>query len=124
MLKLACGAAVIIVVLVGPVFVELIERNVESFFLLIGVLTAYTIGRFSSAVVWAALIEPLPFTLAVLICGSIFRLLRDYFDEILHRLDRLLDPGVLCFCLATTLPCPVLRIRASSDANTGKVEKT
>ena len=86
MLKLAFGAAVIVVVLVGPVFVEVIERNVESFFLLMGVLTAYSIGRFSSAVVSAALIEPLPFTLAVLMCGSIFRLLRDYFVEIFHRL--------------------------------------
>jgi predicted cation transporter len=103
MLKLAFGTAVIIAVLVGPVFVEVIERNVEPFFLLIGVLTAYTMGRFSSAVVWDALIEPLPFTLAVLICGSIFRLLRDYFDHILHRIGQLLDPGILCFCLAITL---------------------
>jgi predicted cation transporter len=103
MLQLAFGTAVIIAVLVGPVLVGGIERNVEPFFLLIGVLTALLMGRFSSAVISAALIEPLPFTLAVLICGSIFRLLRDYFDRILDRLRRLLDPGILCFGLAITL---------------------
>jgi predicted cation transporter len=103
MLKLAFGTAVIIAVLVGPVFIEVIERNVEFFFLLIGVLTAYALGRFSSAVVRAALIEPLPFTLAVLVCGTIFHLLRDYFDQILRRLARLLDPPILCFCLAIIL---------------------
>ena len=103
MLKLAFATSVIIVVLVGPVFFEVIERNVELFFLLIGVLTASIMGRFSSTVVWDALTEPLPFTLAVLICGTIFRVLRDYFDQLLHRLQLLLAPRILCFCLAITL---------------------
>jgi predicted cation transporter len=103
MLKLTFGAAIIIVVLVGPVFIGVIERNVEFFFLLIGVLTAYTMSQFSSAVVRAALIEPLPFTLAVLVCGSVFSLLRDYFNELLYRLGELLNPRILCFCLAITL---------------------
>ena len=103
MLKLAFATAVIIVVLVGPVFIEVVERNVELFFFLIGILTAYIMGRFSSAVVWDAMTEPLPFTLAVLICGTIFRVLRDYFDQMLHRLGRLLDPRILCFCLAIAL---------------------
>ena len=103
MVKLAFATSVIIVVLVGPLFIELIERNVEFFFFLIGLLTAYITGRLSSAEVWAALTEPLPFTLAVLVCGTTFRLLRDYFDQMLRRLARLLDPRILCFCLAITL---------------------
>jgi predicted cation transporter len=103
MLKPAFATLVIIVVLVGPIFIEVIERNVEFFFLLIGLLTACIMGQFSWAMVLASLTEPLSFTLAVLICGAIFRLLRDYFDHILGRLARLLDPRILSFCLALTL---------------------
>jgi predicted cation transporter len=103
MLKPALATSVIIVVLVGPIFIEVIERNVEFFFLLIGLLTAWIMGQFSWAMVLASLTEPLSFTVAVLVCGAIFRLLRDYFDHILGRLARLLDPRILSFCLVLTL---------------------
>ena len=60
-------------------------------------------GQFNAALVWAALSEPLPFTLAVLVFGATFRLLRDYLDQLLRRVIRLLDPRILCFCLAIIL---------------------
>ena len=103
MVTLALATLVIVVVLLGPVFIKAIERNVELFFLLIGVLTACVMGRFDAALVRAALSEPLSFTAAVLVFGATFRLLRDYLDQLLRRIIRLLDPRILCFCLAIIL---------------------
>ena len=51
MVILTLATLVIVVVLLGPVFVETIERNVEVFFLLIGVLTACVMGQFNMALV-------------------------------------------------------------------------
>ena len=103
MLTLALATLVIVVVLLGPVFIEAIERNVELFLLLIGVLTACIMGQFKAALVLAALSEPLSFTVAVLVFGATFRLLRDNLDQLLRRVIRLLNPRILCFCLAIIL---------------------
>jgi predicted cation transporter len=99
----ALATLVIVVVLLGPVFIGAIERNVELFFLLVGVLTACLMGQLSVALVRAALSEPLPFTLAVLVFGATFRALRDYLDRQLRRAIRVLDPRIICFCLAVFL---------------------
>ncbi len=103
MLRLVFTMLVIAVVLLGPVLVEAIDRNVEVFFLLAGVLTACVMGQFNTAMVGDALSEPLPFTLAVFFFGAVFRLLRDYFDRLLTFLIRLLDPPLLCFSLSIVL---------------------
>jgi predicted cation transporter len=103
MLKLAFGTIVVIVVLIGPVLFEAIDRNVELFFLVIGLLSAYFLGQLSEGAVRDAVTEPLPFTLAVLTFGSVFRTLRDYFDQLLRRVIRLLDPRILCFGLTIIL---------------------
>ena len=93
----------ILAVLLGPILVKPIERNTEIFFLLIGVLTACVMRQFDATLVRAALTEPLSFTVAVLVFGAAFRLLRDYLDQLLRRVIRLLDPRILCFCLAIVL---------------------
>ncbi len=103
MVTLALATLVIVVVLLGPIFVEAIERNVEVFFLLVGVLTACMMGQFNAALVWAALSEPLAFTLAVLVFGASFRLLRNFLDQVFRRVIQVLDPRILCFSLAIIL---------------------
>jgi predicted cation transporter len=103
MMRLAFVALVVVAVLLGPVLIESIERNVEVFFLLVGMLTACIMGQFNVAMVGDALSEPLAFTLSVLVFGTIFRLLRDYFDRLLRRVIVVLKPRMLCFCLAITL---------------------
>jgi predicted cation transporter len=102
-LTLTLATLVILLVLLGPVFIGQIERNVELFFLLVGVLTACIMGQFNVTLVWAALNEPLSFTLAVLVFGATFRLLRDYLDQLLRRAIRRLAPRILCFSLAIIL---------------------
>jgi len=103
MLRLSLAILVIVLVLLGPVFIEAIERNVEVFFLLVGVLTACILGQFDAALVRAALTEPLAFTLAVLVFGAGFRLLRAHFDQLLRQIIKLLDPRIICFGLAVIL---------------------
>jgi predicted cation transporter len=100
MATLALGILIIVAVLLGPVLIGAIERNVELFFLLVGVLTACMMGQFSAALVWAALREPLPFTLAVLVFGGTFRLLKDYLDQLFRRQLQAREPRIVCFWLA------------------------
>ncbi len=103
MVTLALAAIVIVLVLLGPVFIGAIERNVELFFLLVGVLTACIMGQFNAALLRAVLSEPLSFTVAVLVFGAAFRFLRDYLDQLLRGVVPVLGPRILCFCLAIIL---------------------
>jgi predicted cation transporter len=100
---LALATLVIIAVLLGPVLIKPIERNVEFFFLLIGLLTAGIMGQFNAALVRGALVEPLSFTAAVLVFGAAFRLSKAYLDDLLAMVVELLAPRTLCFFLAIIL---------------------
>jgi len=97
------SALIIVLVLVGPIFIESIEQNVELFFLAIGLLTAYFAGQLNATLVKAAVIEPLSFTFAVLFFGAAFRFSRDYLDRQLGRLILLIQPREVCFCLVVIL---------------------
>lgn len=103
MMTVILASLTILAVLLGPILVKPIERNVEFFFLLVGVLTACVTGQFNRALVWSALSEPLSFTVAVLVFGAAFLLLRDYLDQLLRRLIQILHPRIICFCLAIIL---------------------
>jgi predicted cation transporter len=98
---LAC--VTILAVLLGPILVKPIERNVEFFFLLVGALTAWLTGQFNAELIRAALTEPLSFTLAVLVFGAAFSLMRGSLDQLLRRAMQRLDPRTLCFALAIVL---------------------
>ena len=103
MLTVILAALTIFGVLIGPIVIRPIERNVEIFFLVVGVLTACLMGQFSTALIRACLREPLSFTLAVLVFGAGFHLLRDYLDRLFAALVRVLDPRTICFCLTIVL---------------------
>jgi len=98
---LAC--AIILLVLFGPIFIGAIERNLEVFFLAIGFVTAWMMGELKGALVHDVLVEPLSFTLAVLIFGSAFRLGRSYLDRQLARLILVVEPSRICFGLTLLL---------------------
>ena len=103
MAALAFATLVIIAVLLGPVLIKSIERNVEFFFLVLGLLTAAIMGQFNAALVRGALVEPLSFTAAVLVFGAAFRLSRASLDGLLATAVELLEPRTLCFFLAIIL---------------------
>jgi predicted cation transporter len=69
----------------------------------VGLVTACIMGQLNTTLVWAALSEPLLFTLAVLAFGATFRLLRDYLDQLFSRVIQILDPRIVCFCLLIVL---------------------
>lgn len=103
MATLALATLVIVAVLLGPVLIKPIEREVEFFFLVIGLITAALMGQFNMALVRGALLDPLPFTAAVLFFGAAFRLFADHLDRLLGRIVRVTDPRILCFCLSLVL---------------------
>ena len=91
------AALIILLVLIGPLFVPSIERNVEVFFLAVGLLTALVAGQLNARLLEAALIEPLSFTLAVLVFGAAFRISRDHLDRQFARLIVVMEPRRICF---------------------------
>ncbi len=103
MLTEILAALTIFGVLIGPIVIRPIERNVEMFFLVVGVLTACLMGQFSTALIRACLREPLSFTLAVLVFGAGFHLLRDYLDRLFASAVQVLDLPVACFGLTIVL---------------------
>jgi predicted cation transporter len=103
MATLALATLVIIAVLLGPVLIKPVERNVEFFFLLIGLVTAAIMGQFNAAMLRGALLEPLSFTAAVLVFGAAFRLSKPYLDDLFAAAVELLEPRTLCFLLAIML---------------------
>ncbi len=97
------AALMVFAVLVGPLLIGPIKRNVELFFLVAGVVTAGLTGQFSAALIRAALREPMSFTLAVLLFGAAFRLLRDFLDELFASVVQVLDAKAICLLLTIVL---------------------
>jgi predicted cation transporter len=71
---------VLVSVLLGPVLVGPIERNIEIFFLAAGTLAALIAGQFGPSLIHASLTEPIALTLAVLGFGAIARALKPVLD--------------------------------------------
>jgi predicted cation transporter len=93
----------ILAVLLGPIFVKPIERNVEFFFLVAGTITSAAMGQFSSALIRTALREPIALTSAVIVFGIAFRLLRVQLDRLFSLAVILLGRRWLCFGLTIIL---------------------
>ncbi|HKM98990.1 MAG TPA: DUF1646 family protein [Candidatus Binataceae bacterium] len=98
---LACVA--ILAVLLGPILVKPIERNVELFFLAAGTVTAAVTGQFSSTLLRTALNEPIALTSAVLVFGIVFRLLKAHLDRLFSKAIRMFGQRWLCFGLTIIL---------------------
>lgn len=93
----------IFAVLLGPILVKPIERNVEFFFLVAGMIISAVMGQFSFALVRAALSEPIALTSAILVFGIVFRLLRVYLDRLFSEAIRMFGQRWLCFGLTIIL---------------------
>ncbi len=103
MIALILTFLTILAVLLGPILVKPIERNVELFFLIAGTITSAVAGQFSFALVRAALREPVALTSAVLLFGIAFRLLQVRLDRLLSRGVRVFGQRWLCFGLTIVL---------------------
>lgn len=94
---LAC--VLVMAVLLGPILLRPVERNLELFFLIVGILTAMAMGQFNPALIRSALSEPAALSAAVLIFGIVFRFLRNYLDRLFAGAIKIFGERWLCFGL-------------------------
>jgi predicted cation transporter len=81
---------VFLLVLVLPLFIHRIERQIEFFLLLMGFIAARVSDQWSMHLMREASIEPVPITVAVLIFGLLFSRARSFIDRHVSRIkDRL-----------------------------------
>jgi predicted cation transporter len=93
----------LIAVLVGPIFIKPVERNIELFFLGIGAQTSIITRQFGWPLVHAALTEPIALSIAVLAFGVLARILRPAFDRGVERLRAVVSNRWIYFTLVLTL---------------------
>jgi predicted cation transporter len=103
MIAVTLTSLTILTVLLGPILVEPIERNIEFFFLVAGTITSVVMGQFSSALIRTALREPIALTSAVLVFGMAFRLLRVQLDRLFSLAVIMFGQRCLCFGLTIIL---------------------
>src|SRR6516165_3234841 len=90
-------------VLLGPVLIKQVEQNLEIFFLGAGAVASATTGQWGRSLLHAAVTEPIPLTVAVLVFGVIARLLRPFLDRAVARLVRSVAPRWIYFALIILL---------------------
>src|SRR6267154_4457350 len=94
---------ILLAVLLGPVLIKPVERNIEVFFLIVGALAAAVSGQWSWPLLHAAATEPIALTIAVLIFGAIARLMRPTFDLWIERLLGVMSAHWIYFILIVAL---------------------
>src|SRR6185369_3480638 len=72
---------ILLAVLLGPVLIKPVERNIEVFFLIVGALASAVSGQWGWPLLHAAATEPVALTLAVLLFGAVARVMRPTFDR-------------------------------------------
>ncbi len=94
---------ILIAVLVGPIFIKPVERNIEVFFLTVGALASIVTGQFGWSMVHAAVTEPIALTIAVLVFGALARMTRPVFDRGVQRLRTMVSARWIYFTLILLL---------------------
>jgi predicted cation transporter len=94
---------ILIAVLLGPILVKRVERNLELFFLCAGTLTAILTRQFGWALLREAAVQPIPLTVAVLVFGILAKLFRNTFDASVQRLRAAVRPRWIYLCLIVGL---------------------
>jgi predicted cation transporter len=90
-------------VLLCPVLLKPVEQNIELFFLGAGTFASATTGQWGKSLLHAALTDPIPLTIAVLVFGVAARLARPTLDRTVGRLVKLIGPRWIYFGLIIVL---------------------
>lgn len=93
----------LLAVLLGPLLIGPIERNIELFFLVAGAFASACTGQWGWPLLRAALTEPLALTTAVLAFGVMARFLRPVLELYFQRMLGAIAPRWICFGLIVTL---------------------
>jgi predicted cation transporter len=91
-------STIFFIVLLGPFVNRRIERNLEGFLFLMGLISATISNAWSSELVHEGLTAPISITLAVLAAGALFHYLRERIDSGMKRLLKSVPlAAVVCF---------------------------
>ncbi|MFD1851309.1 DUF1646 family protein [Oceanobacillus bengalensis] len=78
-------------VLVLPFFVKIVERNLEVFLFLMGLLAAIVSGVFDKELFQVSLTNPIKITLAVLVAGLLFKWLQQPIENAIVKMSQALN---------------------------------
>ncbi len=92
---IAANLLILLVVLVGPFVSHRVERNLEVFLMMMGVLSALASGVLAAPLIRDALSHPIPITIAVFLSGMAFTWGRRRLDQGIRWLLSRAGPGVL-----------------------------
>jgi predicted cation transporter len=103
-MNLPAAIVVLVLLLLGPLAVHFIERNIEAYILALGVAATLIGSGFDRELVAEALGEPVKLTLAVIGAGLVFTYAREPLDRAFERLRRRIPrvwlAGLTVFILA------------------------
>jgi len=94
---------ILLAVLILPLISHLVERNLEAFLFAMGLAAAVTAQVLDGSLVRAALINPIPITVAVLVSGLLFHRLRGSIGDALVRLRTVMPMRLVVAVLVTAL---------------------
>ena len=94
---------IVLVVLVMPFTNKKIERNLEIFLFVMGVLSVLVSNQMSMELLLKALEEPFMIAAAVLVFGLLFKKYNENISEAIHRIQQLMPHKVLVFLIVVVL---------------------
>jgi len=103
MLQTIALGILVLAVLLGPLLIKPIERNIELFFLIAGAFASVCMGQWRLPLLKAALTEPLALTIAVLAFGAVARFLRHTLESSFRRIVGTVPPHWIYFGLIVAL---------------------
>lgn len=103
MLTIASLFAILLLVLFLPFLAKLVEENLEIFLFAMGALAVTASGLWAWSLVEEALVEPIKITLAVLVAGLLFKLLRPAVRRAVGAAASALGVKGFAFCVVVLL---------------------
>ncbi|MCM8788595.1 MAG: DUF1646 domain-containing protein, partial [Candidatus Omnitrophica bacterium] len=106
---IASQIVIILIVLILPLTIHKVEKNLELFLFLMGIVSASISHFFGPEKVWSlhlveeALIEPIKITLAVFIAGFIFKRFRQPLTAGIAKSEETLGPHLFSFLFIVVL---------------------
>ncbi len=96
-------AAVMLMTLILPFSVRVVEEEIELFLFVMGALAVSISKAWSWHLIFEAIKEPVPITIAVLVMGLLFKLLRKKLSSLLKFLRKKMSPEKLVFSIVLFL---------------------
>lgn len=94
---------VVLLVLVLPFTVKKVEKNLEIFLFIMGVLSVLISQQFSTGLVLKALEEPIMITIAVFSFGILFKVFKEQINRAIHFIRQHIPTTILFFLIVVIL---------------------